>query len=87
MRPRATDVLEVETPGAVSMKLEEVRVDAGSTMAGKTIDEALGSHRVLAIRHAAGQITANPPREHALLAGDLVLMLGEDELSAVRRSS
>jgi len=87
LRPRATDVLEVESPGAVSMKLEEVQIDAGSTMTGKSVDEALGSHPVLAIRHAAGQITANPPREHKLQAGDLVLMLGEDELSAVRRSS
>jgi K+/H+ antiporter YhaU regulatory subunit KhtT len=69
------------------MKLEEVRVDAGSPMAGRTIEEALGSHSVLAIRHAAGQITAGPSREHRLQAGDLVLMLGEDELPAIRRSS
>jgi len=82
-----TDVLEVESPARCSMKLEEVQIDAGSTMTGKSVDEALGSHPVLAIRHAAGQITANPPLEHKLQAGDLVLMLGEDELSAVRRSS
>jgi len=87
LRPRAADVLEVESPGAASMKLEEVRVDAGSSMMGQTIGEALGPHPVLAIRHAAGQITASPSGEHRLQVGDLVLMLGEDELSAVRRSS
>ncbi len=87
LRPRAVDVVEVESPGAVSMKLEEIRVDAGSTMAGKTIDEVLGSHPVLAIRHAAGQITANPLGELRLRPGDLVVMLGEDELSAVRRAA
>jgi K+/H+ antiporter YhaU regulatory subunit KhtT len=40
----------------------------------------------LAIRHAAGQITASPSNDHRLQVGDLILMLGEDELSAVRRS-
>jgi len=87
LRPRVADVLEVESPGAASMKLEEVRVEAGSPMAGQTIGEALGPHPVLAIRHAAGQITASPSNEHRLQVGDLILMLGEDELSAVRRSS
>ena len=87
LRPRVTDVVEVETSGATSMKLEEVRIDADSPFAGRTIADALGASPVLAIRHAGAQITANPSPQVTLQAGDLVLLLGEDELSAVRRSS
>jgi voltage-gated potassium channel len=86
LRPRVTDVVEVETSGAASMKLEEVRIDAGSPLAGRAIADALGSNTALAIRHPGGQITANPPPTLALQVGDLVLLLGEEELSAVRRS-
>ena len=87
LRPRATDVLEVESPGAASMKLEEVRIDADSPMMGRTIEEGLGTNPVLAIRHAGGQITAKPSPGVTLQAGDLVLLLGEDELPAIRRSA
>jgi uncharacterized protein with PhoU and TrkA domain len=41
---------------------------------------------VLAVRHAGGQIAPNPPSELQLRQGDLVLLLGEEELAAVRRS-
>jgi voltage-gated potassium channel len=83
LRPRAADVSRW-VPGAASMKLEEVRVDAGS-LGGPDVDGR--SAPTGAIRHAAGQITASPSGEHRLQVGDLVLMLGEDELPAVRRSS
>ncbi|HJS27853.1 MAG TPA: NAD-binding protein, partial [Actinomycetota bacterium] len=86
MRPRVSDVVELETADASSMKLEEVRVDAESPLAGRPVGDALGSATVLAIRHTGGQITANPPRDVTLQAGDLVLVLGEAELAAVRRA-
>jgi hypothetical protein len=41
---------------------------------------------VLAVRHAGGQIAPNPPSQLHLRRGDLVLLLGEAELAAVRRS-
>lgn len=87
LRPRVTDVVEVATVGSASIQLEELRIDADSGMIGRTVGDALGGHPVLAIRHPGGQITANPPTELTLRSGDLVLMLGESELSAVRRSS
>ena len=87
LRPRVTDVVEVETSGARSMKLEEVRIEAGSPIAGRTIADALGASPVLAIRHPGGQISANPSPQVVLQTGDLVLVLGEEELSAVRRST
>lgn len=87
LRPRVSDVLEIETPDAASIKLEEVRVDQDSNLADRTVGDALGSNPVLAIRHAGGQITANPSAEVRLIPGDLVLLLGEVELPAVRRST
>ena len=66
------------------MKLEEIRVDAESTLAGRRVGDALGSAPVLAIRHAGGQITANPSPDVTLETGDLVLVIGEAELAAVR---
>ncbi len=85
LRPRAADVVEVEEAGSRSLRLEEVRVDADSPLVGRPLADALGPAPVLAIRHAGGQITANPSSDVALRAGDLVLMIGEQDLPLVRR--
>ena len=85
LRPRVSDVVELEAPGTASIKLEEVRIDAGSGLVGRTVHEALGSTPVLAIRHAGGQVTAHPSPDLMLHEGDLVLLLGEADLAAVRR--
>lgn len=85
LHPRAADVVEVESGGATSLRLEELRIEAGSQTAGRSIAEAIGSTPVLAIRHPGGQITANPPQDHVLQQGDLVLMIGEEDLPSVRR--
>lgn len=87
MRPNADDVVALGTSGKASMALEEVRVDAGSALEGISVGESLGSTPVLAIRHPGGQITPNPPADLRLRQGDLVLLLGESELSSVRSSS
>lgn len=85
LRPRVADVLEVEPGTARSMRLEEVRIDEGSPQAGRSIAEAFGPVPALAVRHADGRITANPPRDLMLSRGDLVLVIGEDDLPSVRR--
>jgi voltage-gated potassium channel len=77
LRPRAADVVEVESGGASSLRLEELRIEPGSPTAGRSIADAMGSTPVLAIRHPGGQITANPRPDHVLQPGDLVLMIGE----------
>ncbi|HET9723408.1 MAG TPA: NAD-binding protein [Actinomycetota bacterium] len=87
LRPRAADVVEVESGSASSLRLEELRIDAGSPSAGRTISDVMGATPVLAIRHPGGQITANPGPDHVLQPGDLVLMIGEEDLPAVRRGS
>ena len=86
MRPRVSDVVELETADASSMKLEEIRIDAESTLAGQRVGEAMGSAPVLAVRHAGGQISPNPDPDLTLRDGDLVLMLGEAELESIRRA-
>ena len=87
LRPRAADVVEVESGSASSLRLEELRIEAGSPSAGRTISDVMGATPVLAIRHPGGQITANPGPDHVLQPGDLVLMIGEEDLPAVRRGS
>ena len=85
LRPRAADVVEVESGSASSLRLEELRIEPGSPSAGGAISAVMGATPVLAIRHPGGQITANPPPGHVLQPGDLVLMIGEEDLPAVRR--
>lgn len=85
LRPRVADVLEVEPGTARSMRLEEVRIDEGSPQAGRSIAEAFGPVPALAVRHADGRITADPPRDLMLSRGDLVLVIGEEDLPSVRR--
>lgn len=87
MRPRADDVVTLGTAERASMALEEVRVEPGTPLDGAPVGEALGSTPVLAIRHAGGQITPNPAHDLRLRSGDLVLLLGESELSSLRSSS
>ena len=87
MRPSADDVVALETSGAASMALEEVRVEQGSLLEGMSVGQALGSTPVLAVRHAGGQIIPNPPADLQLRLGDLVLLLGESDLSSLRSSS
>lgn len=86
LRPRVADVLEVEPGTARSMRLEEVRIEEGSPQARRTVAEAFGPVPVLAVRHADGRITANPPGALILHPGDLVLTIGEEDLPAVRPS-
>jgi voltage-gated potassium channel len=87
MRPRADDVVPLGASGAASMALEEVQVDHGSLLDGMSVGQALGSTPVLAVRHAGGQIVPNPPHDLQLRPGDLILLLGESELSSLRSSS
>jgi voltage-gated potassium channel len=87
MRPSADDVVALGTSGAASMALEEVRVEQGSLLEGMSVGQALGSTPVLAVRHPGGQIIPNPPADLQLRLGDLVLLLGESDLSSLRSSS
>jgi voltage-gated potassium channel len=86
MRPRVSDVVEFETPDTSSITLEQIRIESGSPFADRDMHDAFGGVPVLAVRHAGGEITVNPPPDARLLVGDIVLTLGEAELTSVVRA-
>jgi voltage-gated potassium channel len=85
MRPLVADVLEVESPGASSLRLEEVTVEPGSALDGTTIGEMRARTPVLALRSGDGSVEPHPADDRRLSAGDLVLLLGEQEVLANAR--
>ena len=79
LRPAVVDYIEVGE-GPSSLRLEEVRVDPGSDLVGRTVGEVCGRALPLALRHAAGEVSAHPDAALRLQAGDLMVLLGEDEV-------
>ena len=79
INPRVVDFIEVERPGEDSMRLEELRVDAGSNMIGRTLEEVRGSARALAVARSGGEVIAPPTDDVRLQEGDLLVMLGMRE--------
>lgn len=76
LRPAVDDVLEVEQTGRPSLELDEVRLDEGSPLVGRTLAAAFPDRPVLAVRRRAGAVSSNPTPDLTLEAGDLVLLLG-----------
>lgn len=77
MRPRVVDYLELASTDEQKIRLEELLVDQGSPLAGKTIGEACGEATPLVVRRSDGEIMPNPGRAEPLRPGDLLLVLGE----------
>jgi voltage-gated potassium channel len=79
LRPAVVDYIEVGG-GVSSLRLEEVRVDPGSDLVGRTVGEVCGRALPLALRHATGEVSAHPDAGIRLQPGDLMVLLGEDEV-------
>jgi K+/H+ antiporter YhaU regulatory subunit KhtT len=77
LQPRLVDVLEVPTLGRSSLELQEVLVEEGSPLLGRTVAAAGGTAPVLAVRRADGAVVASPSPDLVLAAGDLLLQLAE----------
>ncbi len=77
LRPSVVDYIEVGE-GPSSLRLEEVRVDPGSDLVGRTVGEVCGPALPLALRHAGGAVSAHPDPSMRLQPGDLMVLLGED---------
>lgn len=79
LRPSVVDYIDVGD-GESRLRLEEVHVDAASELAGRTVGEVCGPALPLAVRHATGEVSAHPSRDLRLRIGDLMVLLGEDEV-------
>jgi voltage-gated potassium channel len=79
LRPRVVDYLDVETRDSHPLRLEEVRVEEASQLVDHTIEEICGSAIPLAVRHAGGDIESHPVGDLRLKAGDLLLLMGDEE--------
>lgn len=76
INPRVVDFFEVETD-STALRLEELRVDEGSNLVGKTLAEVRGQAMALAVAHANGQVVTPPDENLRLAEGDVLVVLGE----------
>jgi voltage-gated potassium channel len=81
LRPAVVDFFELATrSGNLELAIEQVAIDDGSPLAGKTIIDANIRQRygviVVGIQRRAGRMEFNPPGEASLQAGDQLVVLG-----------
>jgi voltage-gated potassium channel len=83
LRPSVVDYLELSTPGhRAGMALEEMRLAAHCALAGRTIGAVEGEWgrlRVVALEREGEAIQIVPEPSAALVAGDLLIVIGERE--------
>ncbi len=79
IKQRVVDFIEVEAEAAPPLRLEELRIDAGSDLVGKRLGDIRGRATALAIRHANGEVVAPPDDSVELEEGDALVLLGERE--------
>lgn len=80
LRPGVVDYMEVESGDSRSLRLEEVEIDERSPFVDHTVQEACGGAHPLAIRHVNGEVEPHPDPQKRLHAGDLLVLLGEEEV-------
>ncbi len=89
LQPNVLEFLDVVMHnGSLEFRLEEVPVQAGSALAGRTLQQAsIGETTgalVLALRGHDGTFTTNPPPRTAIDAGHILIAIGtEQQLSAL----
>ena len=76
---------------AINRRIEEVAVPENSKLAGSSLAAAdfrrFGDALVVAIRHSDGQHVYNPPADHALEPGQVLIVMGEiGHLDALRKA-
>jgi voltage-gated potassium channel len=75
LRPRVVDTLDVAGTGGV--RLDELRVEPGSPLVGRTLGDACGGAVPLLVARSGGDTHPNPAPELRLEEGDLILVFGE----------
>lgn len=80
LKPKVVDYMEMGSGDSRSLRLEEIEVDERSPLVDRTVGEACGGAHPLAVRHADGEVEPHPDPQQRLHAGDLLVLLGEDEV-------
>ncbi len=90
VQPHVAEFLDVVMhEGNLDFRLEEVRIPAGSPLAGQTLRSArihdLSGTLVLAMREPGGPFRTNPAPTAELIAGEVLIVIGDaDQLSRLR---
>jgi voltage-gated potassium channel len=80
LHPRVVDYLDVSAAqGAHPYRVEDLQVEDGSELAGRTVGEVCGRAVPLLVWHPDGTLSPNPASSHQLRGGDHLLLLGEKE--------
>lgn len=83
LRPKVLDFLDIATArsGTFEMIIEEIRVDAASSLAHATVGSSGIHHQfgimILAIRRGDGETRFNPVAQDTIRAGDYLIAMGE----------
>ncbi|MGH7424624.1 MAG: potassium channel family protein, partial [Candidatus Methylomirabilales bacterium] len=77
LRPRVVDYLDLAGLGDRKVRLDELLVDEGSPLVGRTLEDVCAGAVPLVIRRASGDLMPNPSSAAPLGAGDLIILLGE----------
>ncbi len=84
LRPNVLDFLELATHGDhPSIMIEEIAVDPGSCLVGKSLSESRLKQEagvsVIAIKRSSGELLPNPSADIVISAGDVLIVLGSPE--------
>lgn len=77
LRPRVVDYLEITGRGQQPLRLEELVIEEGSPLVGRTLGEICGQAAALLVRRHSGETIPNPSRAERVRGGDLVVFFGE----------
>jgi voltage-gated potassium channel len=76
VRPQVVEFFDLARTGPPGPRLEEIEVIEGSPLAGRRLQDLPGSAVPLLVRHADGELVANPPAGLQLRPGDVLVVFG-----------
>jgi voltage-gated potassium channel len=77
-RPRVVDYLEVATRDAPALRLDELQIETGSPLAGRSLNEVAPDIVPLVVKRAGGEVVPNPDPTLVVEVGDLLIVLGDE---------
>lgn len=77
--PVVVDFMEVTAEGTAVLLVEEIEVQAGTSLDGNSLAVTKGSSTALAVRRSDGSLLVPPPEDLTLVAGDVVVLMGTRE--------